>query len=185
MTRGYRFANALATKIAGRFSASRLRTKSDRLLAEEIWGEGANKSHFVFVSEAMGGQSDQEHSDVRDSGMVSDAGKATVDRYRKRSKGPPSQTWRSFLGNEAKAISGIDCFTLPTASFRILYVFIVLMHSKRRVVHFNVTEHPYCERIIGSIRRDCVDHVIIFSESHLQRILESIGVVNVLISARE
>ena len=156
--------------------------------------------------------------------------KATVDRYRIRSKGPPSQTWRSFLGNEAKAITGIDFFTVPTASFRILYVFIVLMHARRQVVHFNVTEHPTaswtaqqiveafpwdsaprhlirdndgiygaefcarlegmgitetrtafrspwqnpcCERIIGSIRRDCLHHVIIFNEAHLRRILES------------
>ena len=46
--------------------------------------------------------------------------KATVDRYRIKTKSPPSPTWRSFLTNEAKAIAGIDFFTVPTASFRIL-----------------------------------------------------------------
>jgi hypothetical protein len=46
------------------------------------------------------------------------------------------------MGSAAKAITEIDFFTVTTASFRILYVFIVLMHDRRRVVHFNVTEHP-------------------------------------------
>ena len=156
--------------------------------------------------------------------------KTTVDKYRVRKKGTPSPSWKTFLSNEVKAIAGIDFFTVPTATFRVLYVFVVLMHGRRRVVHFNVTEHPtarwtaqqiveafpwdsaprhlirdndgiygaefcarlermditetrtayrspwqnpYCERIIGSIRRDCLDHMIIFNEAHLRRILES------------
>ncbi len=41
-----------------------------------------------------------------------------------------------------KCIAGIDFFTVPTATFRILYVFIVLNHDRRQVLHFNVTEHP-------------------------------------------
>ena len=36
----------------------------------------------------------------------------------------------------------LDFFTLPTATFRVLFVFIVLRHDHRRIVHFNVTEHP-------------------------------------------
>ncbi len=156
--------------------------------------------------------------------------KTTVEKYRVRKKGTPSPSWKTFLSNEAKAIAGIDFFTVPTARFRVFSVFIVLMHERRRLVHFNVTEHPtarwtaqqiveafpwdsaprhlirdndgiygaefcarlegmnikdtrtayrspwqnpYCERIIGSIRRDCLDHVIIFDEAHLRRILES------------
>ncbi|MCP3662027.1 MAG: transposase family protein [Gammaproteobacteria bacterium] len=122
----------------------------------------------------------------------------------------------------------MDFFTVPTATFRILYVFIVLSHDRRQIVHFNVTEHPtaqwtaqqiveafpfdtapcyllrdrdciygdavrrrikslgiedvptaprspwqnaFVERVIGSIRRDCLDHVIVFNEQHLRRIL--------------
>lgn len=156
--------------------------------------------------------------------------KTTVDKYRARREGSPSPTWKTFLWNEAQAIAGIDFFTVPTAKFRVLYVFIVLMHERRRVAHFNVTENPtarwtaqqiveafpwdsapkyllrdndsiyglefservegmgiketktayrspwqnpFCERIIGSIRRDCLDHVIIFNEAHLRRILNS------------
>jgi len=117
---------------------------------------------------------------------------------------------------------------VPTVKFRILYVMIILIHNRRRIVHFNVTEHPgqgwaaqqiveafpfvdppkymirdrdgvygsyfrrrvknlgieevliaprspwqspYVERMIGSIRRDCLDHVIVLNESHLHRIL--------------
>jgi hypothetical protein len=47
-----------------------------------------------------------------------------------------------FLANEASAIASIDFFTVPTATFRVLYVFVVLIHERRRVVHFNVTENP-------------------------------------------
>jgi len=68
--------------------------------------------------------------------------KTTVDKYRVRRNGPPSLSWKTFLSNEAKAIAGIDFFTVPTATFRVLYVFVVLMHERRRVVHFNVTENP-------------------------------------------
>ena len=122
----------------------------------------------------------------------------------------------------------MDFFTVPTARFRALYVFIVLSHERRKVLHLSATEHPtarwtaqqlveafpfdtaprylmrdrdaiygerfrrrtkslgidemisaprspwqnpYVERVIGSIRRECLDHVIVFNERHLQRIL--------------
>ena len=68
--------------------------------------------------------------------------KATVDKYRVKRQGLPSPTWKSFLKNEGRAIAGIDFFTVPTARFRVLYVFIVIMHARRRIVHFNVTENP-------------------------------------------
>ncbi len=140
-----------------------------------------------------------------------------------------SQTWRTFLKNHAHDIVSVDFFTIPTRTFRLLYVFLVLSNQRRRVVHFNVTEspsavwtahqiveafpwhtasryllrdrdgkygedfvrrveslgikqvlisarspwqNPYVERVIGSIRRECVDHVIIFSERHLRRVLK-------------
>jgi len=155
---------------------------------------------------------------------------ATVAKYMIRPRRPPSQTWRAFLNNHAKELASVDFFTVPTATFRILYVCVVLRHERREVVHFNVTEHltapwtaqqvveafpwdeapkyllrdrdtvygaqfrrrvrslgikevliaprspwqsPYVERLIGSIRRECLDHVIVFNERHLRRLLRS------------
>jgi putative transposase len=143
---------------------------------------------------------------------------------------PPSQTWRTFLTNHVGTLASIDFFTVPTAAFRLLYVFVVLAHNRRRVLHFNVTEHPtaawtaqqiveafpedhapkylmrdrdsiygtafrtrltgmgidevlsaprtpwqnpFVERLIGSIRRECLDHVIVLRERHLRGILAS------------
>ena len=152
----------------------------------------------------------------------------TVARLIPKKRNPPSQTWRTFLDNHVKDLVSIDFFVVPTATFRVLFVLVVLAHDRRRVVHFNVTEHPtarwtgeqiiqafpdgsepryllrdrdriygeefkeriqaigikeimtaprspwqnpFCERLIGSIRRDCLNHVIILGESHLRRIL--------------
>ena len=152
----------------------------------------------------------------------------TVARLMPKKRKPPSQTWRTFLDNHVKDLVSIDFFVVPTATFRILFVLVVLCHDRRRVVHFNVTEHPtaqwtgeqilqafpggsepryllrdrdsiygqefrervcaigieeiltaprspwqnpFCERLIGSVRRDCLNHVIILGESHLRRIL--------------
>jgi hypothetical protein len=71
-----------------------------------------------------------------------DISQAAVSKYMVRQQKPPSQTWRTFLENHADCIAGIDFFTVPTATFRILYVFIVLCHDRRHIVHFNVTAHP-------------------------------------------
>jgi hypothetical protein len=57
-------------------------------------------------------------------------------------KKPPSQTWRTFLDNHLLDLVSIDFLVVPTATFRVLFVLIVLAHNRRRVVHFNVTEHP-------------------------------------------
>ena len=155
-------------------------------------------------------------------------GEATVSRYMPLRRKPPSQTWRAFLRNHTQYLDSIDFFVVPTATFRVLYVFVVLEHERRRIVHFNVTEgpsaqwtgqqlvnafpydsapkyvirdrdkiygadfvcrvralgieqvltaprspwqNPYCERVIGTLRRDCLDHVIVVGEQHLRRIL--------------
>jgi hypothetical protein len=71
-----------------------------------------------------------------------EVGEATVSRYMPRRRKTPSQTWRSFLRNHTQDIVSIDFFVVPTATFRILYVFLVLEHERRRVVHFNVTAGP-------------------------------------------
>ncbi|MCH7992905.1 MAG: transposase [Planctomycetes bacterium] len=159
-----------------------------------------------------------------------DVSETTVDKYLIWHRKPPSQTWRTFLDNHLADIVGVDFFTMPTATFRILFTFIILRHDRRRVVHFNVTAHPtaewtaqqvveafpdeeaprflirdrdgiygqffqqrvanmgieevvcsprspwlnpYAERIIGSIKRECLRHVIVLNERHLKRILRS------------
>ena len=66
----------------------------------------------------------------------------TVSRLMPKRSTAPSQTWRTFLDNHARDLVSIDFFTVPTARLRVLFVFIVLSHERRRVVHFNVTEHP-------------------------------------------
>jgi len=159
-----------------------------------------------------------------------DVGESSVSKYMVRSRRPPSQTWRTFLENHGKQLVSIDFFTVPTIRFQVLYVFLVLAHDRRRIVHFNVTAHPtaqwtgqqlreafpfdqlpryllrdrdaifgnefraqvqamdihevlsaprspwqraYVERVIGSIRRECLDHVIVLHETSLRRILGS------------
>ena len=62
-----------------------------------------------------------------------------------RSPKPPSQTWRTFLENHTKDMASLDFFTVPTATFRILFVLVILRHERREVLHLNVTEHPTAE----------------------------------------
>ena len=62
--------------------------------------------------------------------------------YRPKRAGPPSPTWRTFLDQHVRDLVSIDFSIVPTATFRVLFVFIVLAHDRRRIVHFNVTEHP-------------------------------------------
>jgi hypothetical protein len=66
----------------------------------------------------------------------------TVSKYMIRHRKPPSQTWRTFLKNHAQDIVSVDFFTVPTGTFRVLHVFLVLANERRRVVQFNVTESP-------------------------------------------
>jgi Integrase core domain len=153
---------------------------------------------------------------------------ATVAKYMMRRRGAPSPTWRSFLRNQAGGIAAIDMFVVASASFRLLYVVIILAHDRRNIVRTAVTEQPtaawlarqlteafpwetapryllrdrdasygsdfcnrveamgieevmtaprspwaYAERVIGSIRRECLDQIVIFNERHLRRVLSS------------
>jgi len=66
----------------------------------------------------------------------------SVSRLMPKVRKPPSRTWRTFLNNHIRAMVSIDFLTVPTVTFRVLYVLVVLAHDRRRVVHFNVTEHP-------------------------------------------
>ena len=155
---------------------------------------------------------------------------STVSKYMIRRRGPPSQTWRTFLRNHAQAIAAIDLCVVPTLTFECLFAFLVVGHGRRRLLWFAVTRHPtaewlaqqigeafpwdtapaylvrdndrvyglaftsrvramgirdrpisprspwqnpYVERLIGTLRRDCLDHVLVLGERHLGRILTS------------
>jgi hypothetical protein len=74
-----------------------------------------------------------------------DMSQATVAKYMVRQRRPPSQTSRTFLNNHVKELVSTDFFVVPTISFRVLFVFVVLAHHRRRVLHFNVTAHPTSE----------------------------------------
>ena len=141
---------------------------------------------------------------------------------------PPSQTWRAFLRNHLFQAAAMDFFVIPTATFQLLYGFVVLGHGRRRIRHVAVTAHPtaewvsqqlreafpwdsaprflhrdndgiygkrviatiksmgiddvpsaprspwqnpYCERIIGTLRRELLNHVIVLGEGHARGLL--------------
>jgi hypothetical protein len=68
---------------------------------------------------------------------------STIGKYMvRRRPGPPSQTWRSFLKNHMDCTAACDFFVVPTVTFRLLYCFVILAHGRRRIIHFNVTNHP-------------------------------------------
>ena len=56
-----------------------------------------------------------------------------------RSPRPPSQSWRTFLDDHISQLASVDFFTVPTVWFEVLFVFVVLAHDRRRVLHFNVS----------------------------------------------
>jgi len=146
-----------------------------------------------------------------------DIGETSVGKYMARGRKPPSQTWRTFLDNHVKTMVSVDFFTVPTIRFQVLYVFLVLAHDRRRILHCGGTAHPtaewtaqqlreafpwdsaprfllrdrdrifgsgftqqveefgieevlgapgvpqqraYIERVIGTIRRECLDHAV-------------------------
>lgn len=159
--------------------------------------------------------------------------KSTVEKYMVKAPKPPSQTWHTFLKNHMSELVSIDFLVVPTVRFKLLFVFVVLHLERRKVLHFNVTEHPtsqwtiqqlreafawgetaqyllrdrdgiygaffqrgvknmgikevvtaprspcgwpprqnpFSERLNGSIRQDCLNHVIVLNERHLKRIL--------------
>ena len=70
-----------------------------------------------------------------------DVSQSTVSKYMVRHRKPPSQSLRTFLENHVKQLISVDFFVVPTIDFKLLFVFLVLAHDRRRVVHFNVTEH--------------------------------------------
>jgi hypothetical protein len=67
---------------------------------------------------------------------------STVAKYLRRHPRPPSQTWRTFLTNHVSQIMAADLFVVPTVTFRLLFVLVILAHDRRRIVHVAVTAHP-------------------------------------------
>ena len=80
------------------------------------------------------------HGELQKVGL--EISQATVSKYLVRRRTPPSQTWRTFLANHIGSLVSVDFFTVPTVMFNVLFVFVVLAHDRRRVVHVNVTDAP-------------------------------------------
>jgi putative transposase len=78
----------------------------------------------------------------------------TVARYLRtvRRHGDAGKGWRTFLANHREAIAAMDFFAVPTLSFKLLYGFFVIEHSRRRILHFNVTAHPTSEWVVQQLR---------------------------------
>ena len=78
----------------------------------------------------------------------------TVSRYLAQSdrQRESSKSWLVFLKNHREAIAAMDFFTVPTASFRVLYCFFVISHGRRKILHFNATEHPTAQWIVQQLR---------------------------------
>ncbi len=155
----------------------------------------------------------------------------SIRRYRWRRLRPGDhQHWRTFLANQLRGIWAADLFVVQTLSFRTLYVFFVIRHQRRELIHFNVTASPtaawiwhqlleatpwgrrprflihdrdtvyggdfdrklatldmagvrtppraptanaIAERIVRTIRTECLDHLIVIDERHLRTVLSS------------
>ena len=115
----------------------------------------------------------------------------TVSRLMGRLRRPPSQTWRTFLTNHVDALGSIDFFTVPTVTGRVLFVFVVLLHHRRRIVHLNVTEHPTpvwtAQQVVEAFPDDTAprwllrDRDAIYGEAFRQRVA-GMGIEEVLSS---
>ena len=71
-----------------------------------------------------------------------DVSATTVGKYMIRHRKAPSPTWRTFLDNHVKDTVAVDFFVVPTATFEVLFVFLMLAHDRGRILHFNVTRNP-------------------------------------------
>jgi putative transposase len=79
----------------------------------------------------------------------------TVSRVLRTLPRRPSQTWKTFLNNHIGHIVAVDFLTVPTITLKVLFVFVVIAHRRREVLHFNVTEHPTAEWIARQLVEAC------------------------------
>jgi hypothetical protein len=79
----------------------------------------------------------------------------TVSRILRTHPRRPSQSWKTFLTNHVGHIVSVDFFTVPTITLKVLFVFVVLAHRRREVLHFNVTDHPTAEWIAQQVVEAC------------------------------
>ncbi len=71
---------------------------------------------------------------------------STVAKYMvKHRPARPGQSWSTILGNHMDVTAACDFFVVPTLTFKLLYVFVVLSHDRRRILHVNVTKNPTSE----------------------------------------
>jgi hypothetical protein len=104
----------------------------------------------------------------------------TVGKYMsKRRGGEPrgDQRWSTFLKNHAKAILACDFFVTVTATFRMIYVFVVIEHGTRRLRHLNVTANPTADWTLQQLREvvgDAGEHRYLLHDGDLH-ILEAPG----------
>jgi hypothetical protein len=80
-----------------------------------------------------------------------DIAESTVGRYIVRRRRPPSQGWKTFLGNHATGLASLDLFVVRTIKFRLLYGLVILRHARRRLVTISVTTNPTAQWIAGQI----------------------------------
>jgi putative transposase len=83
------------------------------------------------------------HGELLKLGFV--VSESTVQKYMGRRRRPGSGSWRAFLRNHGAATLAVDFVVIPTATFQLLYGFVVLEHGRRRIRHFDVTAHPTAE----------------------------------------
>ena len=88
---------------------------------------------------------------------------ATVSRYlpRREPDHDQRQRWMTFLRNHRDAISGMDLLVVPTVRFKLLYVWFVIGHGRRRVLHVDVTAHPTSGWVIQQLREAFPDEISI------------------------
>ena len=101
-----------------------------------------------------------------------DIGQTTVAKYMAKRRQPPSQGWKTFLRNHADAVASIDLFVIPTISFRLLYGFLVLRHSRREILWLGVTTHPSAEWIARQLTEACAwspppRYIIVIAMAHM------------------